>query len=105
MEGSKEQADPGVTCPAAPHHPASKGWGSLGWTQLGWPWVQSWERQDSPLPSHSTHRSVHRGLKAAGSEIQGHGVAGGDKPWKRSLGTEVGVYLDMQKNYREYAVK
>lgn len=37
------------------------------------------------------------GLKAAGSHIQGHRAAAGDKLWKRSLAREVGIYLDMQK--------
>lgn len=45
------------------------------------------------------------GIKAEGSEIQGHGVAGGDKHWKRSLATEVDIYLDVRQNYRENAVK
>lgn len=61
--------------------------------------------QSPALPQHTQESKGTEGLKAAGSEIQGHRVAGGDKLWKRSLAREVGIYLDMQKSYREYAVK
>lgn len=43
-------------------------------------------------------------VKAGRSEIQGRGVAGADKHWKRSLAREVGIYPDKRQNYMENAV-
>ena len=77
--------------------------------------MQTQERQEgpparcscAPFPSTGmcTAGAKAVDINAGGSEIQGHGVAGGDKHWERSLAREVSIYLDITQNYRENAVK
>lgn len=80
--------------------------------------MQTRERQDRPPPTHPQPRCAPfpgtgvraagakaADIKAGGSEIQGRGVAGGDKRWKRSLAREISIYLDIRQNYSEKPVK
>lgn len=69
--------------------------------------MQTGERQDSPLhtlPNTGVCTAKAVGRKAGRSEIQGRGVAGADKHWKRSLAREVSIYPDKRQNYRKNAV-
>lgn len=79
--------------------------------------MQTQERQDSTPARSQGHCTPFSStgvctagakavdIKAGGSEIQGHGVAGGDKHWKRLLAREVSIYLDIRQNYRGNTVK
>lgn len=73
---------------AAPYHPAAKRWGSPSRTWLGVAVIAN-PREGGQSPAHPRwHRApvpstgmCGTAAKAGGSEIQGHGVAGGDKHW------------------------
>lgn len=89
------------SCPPSSH---PQGLGSLGWTQLGWPWMKSWERQNHPLPSHSTARRVHRGPKAAEQRSKDTGLLEEISSGKGRQPERLGFIWTCKKNCREKAV-
>lgn len=94
MERSKEQAEsitPAQLPPIIPPPRAGGPWAGPSWSGRGCNPGRG-RTDPCPLTAHTG------GLKAAGSEIQGHRVAAGDKLWKRSLAREVGIHLDVQKS-------